>query len=83
MAMTRGALTPVSILAPSPFISAAKPGKLVSIGEPSSTATGSRAARPSTRNDMAMRWSRCVATRPPPGGGAPVPCTASVSAPIS
>ncbi len=43
------------IRAPSPFIKAAKPGKLVSIGEPSSTATGSRAARPSTRNDMAMR----------------------------
>src|SRR5476651_1120517 len=47
------------IFAPSPFINAAKPGKLVSIGELSSTATGSLVASPSTRNDMAMRWSRC------------------------
>src|SRR5918994_2538009 len=72
-----------SIRAPSPFINWAKPGKLVSIGEPSSTATGSRAASPSTRNDMAMRWSRCVATRPPPAGGAPGACTTKSAAPIS
>src|SRR5262249_29217390 len=69
-----------SILAPSRFISWTKPGKLVSIGEPSSTATGSRAASPSTRNDMATRWSRRVATRPPPGGGAPLPWTTRLSA---
>ena len=43
------------IFAPRPFMSAAKPGKLVSIGEPSSIAIGSRVAVPSTRKLMAMR----------------------------
>ena len=44
-----------SILAPSPFISRAKPGNDVSMGAPSSIETGARAARPSTRKAMAMR----------------------------
>ena len=33
----------------------------MAIGLPSSTDTGLCAASPSTRNDMAMRWSMCVA----------------------
>src|SRR5690606_11972380 len=55
-----------SMRQPMPFMSARKSGKLVAIMAPSSTATPWRAARPITRNAMAMRWSRWVATVPPP-----------------
>ena len=56
--------------APRPRISSAKPGKLVAIKRASSTATGFSLASPMTRNAMAMRWSRWVATVPPPGAPA-------------
>src|SRR4051812_44005008 len=55
--------------APSRVISGTKSGKLVAIGLASSIRTGSRAARPSTRNAIAMRWSSRVAIRAPPCGG--------------
>src|SRR5262249_33427181 len=43
------------ISAPSPFMSCAKPGKLVSMGAASSIQTEASAPRPSTRKAMAMR----------------------------
>src|SRR6185437_8401176 len=49
-----------AILAPSPFISVTKPGKLVPMVSPSSIRVGRRAAMPSTRKAMAMRWSSRV-----------------------
>src|ERR1700689_490665 len=61
--------------APSPFIRAGKPGKLVAMVAPSSIRTGFCAAIPRTRKAMAMRWSRRVAIVPPPAGS-PFPATA-------
>src|SRR5262245_31546725 len=58
-----------SILAPMPFINSTKLGKLVSIGAPSSMATGVFAAMPRTRKDMAGRWSKLTAISVPPFGG--------------
>ena len=43
------------IVAPSPFISAVNPGKLVAIGAASSMRTGVRVARPRTRKAIAIR----------------------------
>src|SRR6185369_8569274 len=71
------------IPAPSPFISSVKPGKLVSIGLPSSISIGALAAMPMTRNDIAGRWSRLTAIRAPPFGALPLPVTASQSLPSS
>src|SRR6185503_3182649 len=52
--------------APSERISSTKPGKLVAMKAPSSMRTGSSDARPMTSADIAMRWSMCVVTSPPP-----------------
>ena len=49
------------------FISAAKPGKLVSMKPASSTVTGCSVARPMTSALIARRWSIWVSTIPPPG----------------
>ena len=59
--------------APSAFIKAEKPGKLVAMALASSTLTGSRAAAPRTRKAMAIRWSHVHLDWPPPGGGPPAP----------
>ena len=59
--------------APRLSISGRKLGKLVAIIAASSTAIGFSDASPMTRKLMAMRWSRWVATRPPPAGGRPSP----------
>ncbi|QYU68541.1 MFS transporter [Leptolyngbya sp. 15MV] len=67
----------------SPFTSAAKPGKEVSMKAASSTATGARAASPSTSALIAMRWSICVTTVPPPAGGPPAPSTTRSSPSIA
>src|SRR5690606_1344939 len=55
-----------AIAPPTPFISATKPGKLVAMGAASSTVTASPVAMPSTRKDMAIRWSSSVAMVAPP-----------------
>src|SRR6185437_10315920 len=68
--------------APSEVISSTNPGKLVAINAPSSILTGRSLASPMTRADMAMRWSMCVVTRPPPGAR-PLPCTIRSSPSIS
>ena len=51
---------------PDPSMSERNSGKLVAIMPASSTVTGRSAPRPSVRKAMAMRWSRWVATMPPP-----------------
>ena len=48
-----------------------KLGKLVAIGSALSMATPSPLASPATAMLIAMRWSRCVVTGPPPGSGVP------------
>src|SRR5260370_11651268 len=65
--------------APSRFINGTKSGKLVAIDLASSIRTGSRAASPSTRKAIAMRWSRRGAVRAPPFRGPPLPSTTRAS----
>src|SRR4029077_7167406 len=58
--------------APSPLISATKPGKLVAIGAASSLRTGRRGRGARTRNAIASRSSSCVSITAPPPGGPPL-----------
>src|SRR5262249_32001946 len=57
-----------AMVAPRSFIKRTKPGKLVLMVSPSSIETGRSAARPMTRNAMAMRWSRRAAIAALPRG---------------
>ncbi len=67
--------------APSPRISGTKVGKLVAIDRAVVDRSPARAvASPSTRNAMAMRWSRWVAIVPPPAHRPPPPSTIEVVA---
>ena len=65
---SRGRCDRYANVAPSRSIAGRNVGKLVAIIAVSSTVIGSRLASPMTRKLMAMRWSMCVATSPPPRG---------------